>query len=89
MSEYMIFIKFTETIQNVLKIHVAFNTQPRLELSICTCKAKGHLSANFTQSKYVMVMLHFCQYHANPTIENYISKNTSWASYWHVERKSF
>ena len=61
-------IKFTETIHDVLKIHVASNTQPRQELSIGPCKVKGHLSANFAKSKYVM--LHFCQYHTNRTIQN-------------------
>ena len=58
----MMSIKFTETetIHDVVKIHVLFNTQPRQELSICPCKVKGHLSANFAKSKYVMLMLHFC-----------------------------
>ena len=64
-------IEFTETIHDVPKIDVAFNTQPRQELSICTCKAKGHFSANFAKSKYEMLMLHFCQYHTNPTIQTY------------------
>ena len=50
--------------------HVALNTQPRLELSICSCKVKGHLSAFFAKSKYVMLMLHFCQYNTNPEIQN-------------------
>ena len=44
-SDHMILIKVTETIQDVPKIHVAFNTQPRQELSICPCKVKGHFSA--------------------------------------------
>ena len=48
-SDHMIPIKFTETIQDVLKIHVAFNTQPTQELSLCSCKIKGHLSANFAK----------------------------------------
>ena len=32
---------------------------------------KGHLSADFAKSKYVMLMLHFCKYHTNPTIHNH------------------
>ena len=70
-SDHMIPIKFTETIQDLLQIHDAFNTQPRQELSICPCKIKCHLSANFAKSKYVMVMLNFCQYHNHPIIQNY------------------
>ena len=52
-SDHMIPIKFTETIQDVLKIHATFNTQLVQELCMCPCKVKGHLSANFTKSKYV------------------------------------
>ena len=43
--DHMVPIKVTETIQDVLKIHVAFNTQPRQELSICPSKVKCHFSA--------------------------------------------
>ena len=53
---FMMTIKFTETIHDVLKIHVAFNTQPRQKLSICQCKVKGLYIA---RSKYAMFMLHF------------------------------
>ena len=52
-------IKFTETIQYVLKVLVAFITQPRKELSMCPCKVKTHLSANFAKSKNVMLTLYF------------------------------
>ena len=52
-------IEFTETSQDVFKIHVAFKTQPRHELIICLCKVKCHVSANFAKSKYVMLTLHF------------------------------
>ena len=52
-SDHVMPIKFTETIQDVLIIHVALNTQPRQEPSICPCKIKGYLSAKFTKSKYV------------------------------------
>ena len=38
-SDHMMPIKFTETSQDVFKIHVAFKIQPRQELSICPCKA--------------------------------------------------
>ena len=58
-SDHMIPIKFIETIQDVLMMRFAFNTQPRQELSICLCKIKGHLSANFAKSKYVTLMLYF------------------------------
>ena len=61
-SDHMILITFTETIQNILKIHVAFNDNLlvyRQELSICPCNVKGHLIANFARSKYEMLMLHF------------------------------
>ena len=68
-SDHMISNKFTETIQDVLKIYVSCNTQQRQELSICLFKVKGHLSANFAKSKYAMLMLHFCQYHANPATQ--------------------
>ena len=66
----MISIKFT--IQDVLKIYVAFNSQPRQELNVCPCKVKGRFSANLAKFKYVMLMLHFCQYSTNQTIHNYI-----------------
>ena len=60
-SDHMIPIKFTETIQNILKIHFVFNDNLvyRQELSICLCKVEGHLSANFARSKYELLMLHF------------------------------
>ena len=48
---YITYITFTDTIQDVLKILVACITSPRQELSICPCKVKGHLSANFTKKK--------------------------------------
>ena len=71
-------IKFTETIHDIFKINVAFNTQPRSELSICPCKVQGHLSANFANSKYVIITLHFYQYYTNPTIQNYKNNVCEW-----------
>ena len=62
---FMMTIKFTETIHDVLKIHVAFNTQPRQILSICQCKVKGHISHD--QSMQCLCCI-FCQYHTNPTM---------------------
>ena len=73
-SDHIMPIKFTETIQDVHMIHFALNTQHRYELSMCTCKVKGYLSANFAKSKYVMLMLNFCQYQTNPLIQNYFLK---------------
>ena len=59
-SGHIMPIKFTETIQDVLNIiHVAFNTKPGQELSICPCKVKDYLSAKFAKSMYVMLMLNF------------------------------
>ena len=74
-NTYVIFDHYNShhfTIQDVLKIHVAFDSQPKQELNVCPCKVKGHLSANFAKLKYVMLMLHFCQYSTNPTTQNYI-----------------
>ena len=39
-------------------------------MSICLCKVKGHLSANFAKSKYICCCI-FCQHHTNLTILNY------------------
>ena len=73
-SDYTMPIKFTETMQDVIMLHVAFNTQPRQELGICPCKVKGHKSSNFAKSMYVPLMLNFYQYHNNQLIQNYKKK---------------
>ena len=59
--DHMIPIKFTETIHNIPKIHVSFKTYPIQELSICSCKVKGNLNANFAKSKNEIILLHFCK----------------------------
>ena len=46
---YITSIKFTDTIQDVLKILVACITRPRKQLSVCPCIVKCHLSANFAK----------------------------------------
>ena len=48
-SDHMLPIKFIETIHGAPKIHVAFNTEPRQDLSILTCKFEGHLCANIAK----------------------------------------
>ena len=48
-SDQMIPIKFTETLQNVLKIHIAFKTYHINGLSICPRKVKDHLNAYFAK----------------------------------------
>ena len=55
---YIKSIKFTDTIQGLLKILeilVAYITLPRLELNVCQCKAKCHLSAKFAKQKCVNI----------------------------------
>ena len=39
---YITHIKFTDTIQDVLKIAVAYITRPRQQMSVCPCNVKGH-----------------------------------------------
>ena len=63
-SEHMIPIKFTDTIQNKLKIHVAFNNN----------LDKNRAYAIFAKPKYGMFMLHFCKYYTNQTIRKYNKK---------------
>ena len=46
---YITSIKFTDTIQDVLKILVACITWPTQQLSVCLCNVNGHLNANFTK----------------------------------------
>ena len=46
---YITSIKFTDTIQDVLKILDACITCPTQQLSVCECNVKGHLNANFTK----------------------------------------
>ena len=73
-SGCMMPIKFTETIQDVLKtslINVALKTQPRLfkEMSICLCKVKGQLS-EISQIKVCDVDAAFLSvsYYSNNTV---------------------
>ena len=63
-SEHMLPIKFTDTIQNKLKIHVAFNNN----------LDKNRAYAIFAKPKYGMFMLHFCKYYTNQTIRKYNKK---------------
>ena len=46
---YITSIKFTDTIQDVLKILIACITRSTQQLSVCLCNVKGHLNANFTK----------------------------------------
>ena len=46
---YITPIKFTDTIQDVLKVLAAWITLPRQQLSVCPYNVNGNLRANFAK----------------------------------------
>ena len=68
-------IKFTDTIQDVLKILGACITWPRQQLSICPCNFKGHLSAYFAKIIKVCnvnaALFYRCHTNLSVTIQTY------------------